>query len=153
LVRHELGISVDAPIASFVESLRNGNGGVTVDVVKDEGVASAITLPLEDVSSSASTPPPLRERRMRIVFAVTGIVGFLTAISSLYRMPVRPEPSTRPRVAVAVFENRTGDSASDMVGIAIADYTRYALHHTGLLDVDAPAFDFWQLQNARPANR
>jgi hypothetical protein len=37
----------------------------------------------------------------------------------------------RTRVVVAVFENRTGDSTIDKLGVMAADYTRNALARTG----------------------
>jgi tetratricopeptide (TPR) repeat protein len=54
---------------------------------------------------------------------------------------------------VSVFENRTGDSTLDKLGIMAADYTRIALARTDLLDVIGPSFDLWNPLNARRAHQ
>jgi hypothetical protein len=50
-------------------------------------------------------------------------------------------------------ENRTGDPTVNLLGIEAADYMGIALQRTGLVEVKDLAFDFWQLDNAQPANR
>lgn len=170
LVQHELGIPLEPSITTFVRSLRNGNpvesdrrpDGETTrsDRTRDSPDRSPDVTrrpPLQPENTTTAVPRVARVRRPRpVALLALGVAALLSTIWLTSPMRFRAPgntPDGRQRVLVTVFENRTGDTARDIVGIMTADFARIALDHTGLVDVDDPAFDFWKLDNARPENR
>jgi tetratricopeptide (TPR) repeat protein len=116
----------------------------SVDVARDQPVVLGAT----PAGSARATPESRRRWRVSAVrvLAIPVILGIVWLLWS----QIRGSPPTEHRVVVTVFENRTGDTTLDQIGIEVADYTRTALKKTGLIDVVAPSFDLWSLQNARP---
>ncbi len=165
LVQEELGIPLEPSIATFVRSLRNGNAGVSGDAATEGPSASAAPPPDASMTAlsrtaerSASTPLAGRVRRPRVFAAwvalgVVGAAAMLWVVAATRSHPLVSSAAELPRVAVLVFENDTGDSTLDEIGVKVADYTRIALHNTGLVDPIDPAFDFWMLSNAQPSHR
>src|SRR5262249_2819625 len=105
---------------------------------------------------SQSVTPPSRRRSFASARWLLGgllvlVVAFLDARRPL--TPPKTSAATRPRIVVLPFENRTGDSTQDIVGLMAADFTSIALWHSALLDVSGPSFDFWNPENARPSHR
>lgn len=81
----------------------------------------------------------------RIALAVAAIVA--AAVPLAWRMRGAAPTVSRDRVAVAVFENLTGDPALDAVGRVVADWIALGLSHTGLVDV-VPAIAVLQVAEA-----
>lgn len=165
LVAEELDMPIEPRLAAFVQSLRAANTEVpravqpqlliVSDQIEHERIARGE--PAADGGSDVgiAKPSTTHTRHSRFRRAAWLLAASLVLIGAwrVVRGPV-VAPETKPgqqRVAVMVFENRTGDSTLDIVGIMAADYTRAALDRTGLLFVVAPAFDLWQRENARPA--
>jgi DNA-binding SARP family transcriptional activator/TolB-like protein len=87
-------------------------------------------------SASARPPPSSRAAWRRLVFAAIAIVAALAGARIVERSQAPPLSSQR--VAVAPFENLTGDPAYDPIGYVAADWIAQGIVETGLVDVVSP---------------
>jgi tRNA A-37 threonylcarbamoyl transferase component Bud32 len=85
---------------------------------------------------------PMRRSR-RVALAVGGLVLLAVAITAyaLTRSSAPPLLLEPKRVAVATFENRSGDPSLDPLGVMAADWIARGLVGTGLVDVGGTAAD------------
>jgi TolB-like protein len=77
-------------------------------------------------------------RRVRPAVVAAGIAALVALVAGVVALSRRTggAPALDPRrVAVAVFENRTGDAGLDALGLTVADYLNRALLRTGLVSV------------------
>jgi TolB-like protein len=82
----------------------------------------------------ASGTPNRRRARLSplIVGSVLGVLALLALAGYLAR--ARQPALDARRIAVAVFENRTGDRTLDPVGVMAADWVARGLNRTGVID-------------------
>jgi tetratricopeptide (TPR) repeat protein len=87
---------------------------------------------------AAAVPAVNERRRVRPMLRFALLPGLiaLTILAGAFWLGTARAPMLHPeRVAVASFENRTGDSALDPIGPMAADLIRQGLLHTGLVEV------------------
>jgi len=152
LVREELGVPLDPALAGFLQKLRGSrpDDSATSTAKPREPEAGPHQEPPDSPTTTGvaerrgSVPTTPRHRRARAAYPLIALPIIVGAV--WLALPSRP---TKPRVAVEVFENWTGDPALDVVGTMTAEYTRNALARTAMLDVADPAFDIWDSRNAR----
>ena len=168
LVRQELDIPLEPSLAALVQSLRSDRSnsadrraaerGPIEDLLQSATPSPQVTTGASFANSDVAHMAPLaranRNTRWRTKQQLLGVMLVLVVwlALGLRTRQHRSAVAARARVAVTVFENRTGDPRLDNFGIMVTDYARSALAATGLIDVVAPAFDLWQAENARPAS-
>jgi DNA-binding SARP family transcriptional activator/TolB-like protein len=95
--------------------------------------------PAAAVTPRSSVPPAGRARRLRAtatrLLVVVAAMVLAAALSSLVLAPEAREPGSTQRVAVAAFENHTGDPALDPLGTMAADWISQGLMRTGQMEV------------------
>jgi hypothetical protein len=95
--------------------------------------------------AAAPTAPAARApARSRLFVIGTGVTGLVVLAASGYLLtrPARAAAILEPkRVAVATFENRSGDRSLDPLGAMAADWIARGLVGTGLVDVGGTAAD------------
>jgi tRNA A-37 threonylcarbamoyl transferase component Bud32/tetratricopeptide (TPR) repeat protein len=89
----------------------------------------------ERVATGVVKPVPVRRKR-RIAIAVSVMVAAAALVAAAFLFwPSQILEPDLPRIAIAVFENKTGDSSLDRLGSEIQEWLVQGLHWTGLVAV------------------
>ena len=150
LMEEELDAAADPAVRELAAALRSGldAGAVTPGVhVQPRGPRApegpALAAPAPDTGTGSAPAPGYsggekrggwRGRRTRVVVSL-GLAAVLVAALVATLGHDQDEVSTRPGVAVAPFENETGDPALDPFRQLAADWITEGLAMTGLVDV------------------
>ncbi|HZS57846.1 MAG TPA: BTAD domain-containing putative transcriptional regulator [Gemmatimonadaceae bacterium] len=134
LVRQELDAAPDASITAYATKLRDSpEQAITIAPPKRRTPAA-----LRRTSVPQVARPPVSPKRLSrivlacIAIAATGAIG--AHVVTEYRAS-RPPALVATRVLVAPFENNTGDTTFNPVGLMAADWVTQRLAETGLVDV------------------
>lgn len=155
ILRSELDLPPDAAVAALAERLRGGEAGVVEMPEIAAGMVSEQMIPSEmappdthrsstmeqeadnaarDRTASRVSPRPQRRFPWHAVAAALLLIAVI-AIAGRVLLPHASAQSSRRRVVVATFENRTGDSTLAPLGDMAADWVATELARTGLVDV------------------
>jgi DNA-binding SARP family transcriptional activator/TolB-like protein len=147
LLHEELGAEASPQVVALAEQLRDDPAaGLAALHLPGPGAAQApspFAAPwVQPDPTPAATPAVSRRRSSRPVlrFMLLPALAAVLILAVAAWLGTWHAPSLHSqRVAVATFENRTGDAALDPVGRMAADLIRHGLLHTGLVDVASPA--------------
>ncbi|HEY8062655.1 MAG TPA: BTAD domain-containing putative transcriptional regulator, partial [Gemmatimonadales bacterium] len=140
-----------AETAALATAIRSGGQPAAVDRTHAPRIDHAAD-PLPDTStvvSVAAVAPP-RPRRRRVISSLVA-VGAIVVVGVVVRvMSAAPARSSdaRKRVLVAVFDNRTGDTALQSLGRMTQDWLTQGILRTNLVDVVDPRAVFVQGRTA-----
>jgi DNA-binding SARP family transcriptional activator/TolB-like protein len=150
LVRAELGAEPDTRVAALAEELRTAadrherlssvpTPAAPRPAPNDGDVRAKPASGNAPVATTGTRPPSrflprITSRPVRYIAIGLGVVAAVAAV----HLTRQPEFIDR-RVVVAAFENRTGDSSLDQLGVMAADLIAQGLQRTTLMDVVDPA--------------
>lgn len=148
LVREELDVAPDPAVRAYVEELRREAERATAPSGAGHPGASPDPAPAHASDIAGTTSPTAfvygvrpggrRSRRARIWGAAAlAAVTILAGWTLLARRDASADPALA-RVAVAPFENETGDASLDPLGRMAADWITEGLVRTGLVQVIEP---------------
>jgi DNA-binding SARP family transcriptional activator len=134
LVRQELDAAPDASITAYATKLRDSpEQAIPVAAPKRRTPAALRRASVPQAARPSTSPQKLPRLALALVGAVAiGAMG-VHAITEWRAM--RPPALVPTRVLVARFDNNTGDSAFNPVGLMAADWVTQRLAETGLVDV------------------
>lgn len=129
LLREELGIQPDAAFMLLVDRLKSTRPPKPLTPSESVEAGPGTTRPL---------PPAEREsggRRVPLISAAVVTLVLVLAVSLAVRRSASSEALAADRVAVAVFENRTGDRQLDPIGNMASDWVTRGLARIPRLQV------------------
>jgi DNA-binding SARP family transcriptional activator/TolB-like protein len=143
----EFGAKPSAETSALAARIRKGDGGRPSNdapaPVGDEPPA-LVAIPAEPVVAARVTDSPRVTilprrswRRRAALWMVAGVVVAAGLAGGLRMIRVRhgAAAAVRPRVLVAVFDNRTGDPGLEVLGRMAQDWLTQGIMRTGLVDV------------------
>jgi len=108
----------------------------------DQALARALApIPADRFSSANEFSKALRgaakrsNSRLLLRLLALGAVGGAIALGTSHALRRQPRSAERPRVLVAMLENRTGEARYDALGFMAADWVTEGLQRTGAVDV------------------
>jgi DNA-binding SARP family transcriptional activator/TolB-like protein len=146
LLREELGTDAGPEVLALAEHLREDPGaGLDARTIRQGGAGEPRTDPHPPPRDALGAPGGAVEERARdrprssgvvLRFMLIPALGAAAILGGAVWLASWRAPSLHPhRVAVATFENRTGDPSLDPIGPMAADLIRDGLLHTGLVEV------------------
>jgi DNA-binding SARP family transcriptional activator/TolB-like protein len=154
LLQYELGASPDPNVSALAARLRTGNLVAAEDArpsrVSTEpaaattGVSPSLVSPNERAHAGAAWVRRMRGGRRAKLALYIGVVALVVGAIAVVEGRAGNRPSDQPaldadRIAVAVFENRTGDPELDPVGQMAADWVTRGIARMNVGHVLDPA--------------
>ena len=135
---HEVGIAPDASVTAFTREAMSRLAAPSCHHERSEGSAfrSESTPPIQRVEPTPVAQPPSPRRRRFAPSLFAG--GVVVLAATMLAMRTRSTTLDQRRVIVAVFENRTGDSALAPLGRVAADWISRGLAETPDIQVVNP---------------
>jgi serine/threonine-protein kinase len=134
LVRQELETAPDASVTAYATKLRDAPEQAIPVAPPKRRTPAAIRRPSVPQAARPSASPSMP---LRVVLALLGVIviaGLAVHAITEWRA-TRPPALVATRVLVARFDNNTGDTAFNPVGLMAADWITQRLAETGLVDV------------------
>jgi DNA-binding SARP family transcriptional activator/TolB-like protein len=136
LVRQELDASPDASITAYATKLRDSPGEAThaMPTIAPPQRRAPATLRRHSAPQAAE-PPRRRQRGVALALGAAVAVAALGGLATTAWRSAHTTTLVPTRVLVAPFDNNTGDTTFNPVGLMAADWITQRLAETGLVDV------------------
>jgi DNA-binding SARP family transcriptional activator/TolB-like protein len=134
LVRQELDAAPDASVTAYATKLRDSPEQAIPIANPKRRTPAAIRRPSVPQAAAPKSEPV--KRRGLIIAFVAGLAIVAVGVHAITEWRAMRGPVLVPtRVLVAPFDNNTGDTAFNPVGLMAADWVTQRLAETGLVDV------------------
>jgi DNA-binding SARP family transcriptional activator/tetratricopeptide (TPR) repeat protein/TolB-like protein len=134
LVRQELDAAPDASITAYATKLRDSpEQAIPIAPPKRRTPAALRRASVPQAARPSASPHKWPQLTLALVGAVA--LGAMAVHAITEWRAMRPPALVATRVLVARFDNNTGDSAFNPVGLMAADWVTQRLAETGLVDV------------------